>query len=141
MVINTEAYDIVFKALKDYINSKISYDAYITKMPIQSTDKFPQVVITEEQNEYNLGTTRMEETISSLSYEINIYTQDKVIDNTKKSRVEIARELMKLVDTVMNQHYGMRRITCRPTPNIDYNIYRITMRYAVNFNDNKMKFI
>lgn len=141
MAISIDVYDSVFKELKDNIKNSFDYKVYTTKMPIQASDKFPQVVLTEEDNALSLGTTRLEETMSRLSYEINIYTQDKNINGKMISRVEIARNLMKIVDITMANSFKMRRIFCRPTPNIDVNIYRITMRYQVNFFDNKKRII
>lgn len=141
MIINTDVYNEVFRVLKQFVKDNTDYDVYVTKLPLQQSDKFPQVVLTEEENSFNSGTTRGEETVSKLSYEVNIYAQDKVVNGDMKSRVDIARELVALVDNVMNCNYRMRRITCRPTPNIDINIYRMTLRYTVSLNDNRIKFI
>lgn len=137
MAMSIDVYDNIYKALKEDINNKFDYEVYVTKLPLQATDKFPQIAFTEEDNSLNFGTTKLEETVSRLSYEVNIYTQDKNINGNMVSRVEIARNLMQEIDFVLSNKYKMRRISCRPTPNIDVNIYRITMRYQMNFFDNR----
>lgn len=141
MVINIDAYDNVFKTLKDFINENSDYKVYVTKLPIDNSDKFPQVVLTEQDNSLSSATTRMEETRSLLAFEVNIYAQDKVINSSKIARMQIARDLSKLVDNVLGYGYRMQRITCTPTPNLDMNIYRITMRYTGILNDNRIKFV
>lgn len=37
---------------------------------------------------------------------------------------------MKLVDDVIGRRYRMIREYCKPTPNLDDTIYRITMKYS-----------
>ena len=141
MVMNIDVYDKVYKVLKKFIEENTEYNVYVTKLPIENSNKFPQVVLTEENNSLNTATTRYEETKSLLSYEVNIYAQDKAIGGKKISRIKIARELQQLVDNVLGYNYRMNRILCSPTPNIDTNIYRITMRYTVTLDDNRIKFM
>lgn len=139
MIINLDIYDKIFNILKDFITSESKYNPIVTKMELRQSDKFPLVVITEEDNAYLTGTTRFEETRSRAEYEINIYAVDKKFEDKIVSKQEVARELMGLVDNVMNCNLKMMRRSCRPTPNLDKNIYRITMRYRAKINDNTGK--
>lgn len=139
MLMNVELYDKIYKILKDFLTAESAYKPIVTKLPQKQSNKFPLVVITEEDNAYLEGTTRFEETRSKVDYEINIYTTDIAIDNKKISRLEVAKELKGLVDNVMNCNLKMRRRSCRPTPNLDKEIYRITMRYSASVNDNTGK--
>ena len=139
MIMNLDVYDKIFQILKTFLTTESKYSPIVTKQELRQTDKFPLVVITEEDNSYLVGTTRFEETKSRLNYEINIYATDKNINNSIVSKQEIARELSGLVDNVMGYNLRMIRRSCRPTPNLDKNIYRITMRYRANLNDNTGK--
>lgn len=147
MIINLDVYDKIFQILKTFLQAESKYSPIVTKQELRQTDKFPLVVFTEEDNSYLTGTTRFEETKSRLNYEVNIYATDKVVNETVNETViskvvakkEIARELSGLVDNVLGYNLKMIRRSCRPTPNLDKNIYRITMRYRVNLNDNTGK--
>lgn len=147
MIMNLDIYDKIYNILKTFLQAESKYSPTVSKQELRQTDKFPLVVITEEDNSYLTSTTRFEETKSRLNYEVNIYATDKVVNETVNETViskvvakqEIARELSGLVDNVLGYNLKMIRRSCRPTPNLDKNIYRITMRYRVNLNDNTGK--
>lgn len=139
MIINLEIYDKIFNILKKFLTDESQYNPIVSKQELRQTDKFPLVVITEEDNSYLTGTTRFEETKSRLEYEINVYATDKNINGNIVAKQEIARELVGLIDNVMSYNLRMTRRSCRPTPNLDNSIYRITIRYRANLNDNTGK--
>ena len=139
MIINLDVYDKIFNILKTFLTNESKYNPIVSKEEHRQWDKFPLVVITEEDNAYLIGTTKFEETKSRLDYEINIYATDKNINGQTVAKQEIARELVGLVDNVMGYNLKMIRRSCRPTPNLDKNIYRITIRYRANINDNTGK--
>ena len=139
MVINLEIYDKIFNILKKFLADESQYNPIVSKQELRQTDKFPLVVITEEDNSYLTGTTRFEETKSRLEYEINVYATDKNVNGNIVAKQEIARELVGLIDNVMSYNLRMTRRSCRPTPNLDNSIYRITIRYRANLNDNTGK--
>lgn len=142
MYLNTDAYSIVYAELKKSLKSNLeNYGIEITKLSKQETDRFPLVVLTEEDNVLSDRTLNHEETISGLYYEVNIYTRDKVINKEKRYAIDIAREISTEVDKVLNGQFHMLRTLCRPTPNLDNSIYRITMRYSVKFYDNRVRFM
>lgn len=139
MVINLDIYDKIFNILKTFLTTESIYNPIVSKEELRQFDRFPLVVFTEGDNSYLLGTTRFEQTKSRLEYEINVYTTDKKVGDKIVSRKEIAKELVELIDNVMNCNLRMIRRSCRPTPNLDENIYRITLRYRTNLNDNTGK--
>ena len=139
MIINLDAYDKIFQILKQFLVEESQYSPIVSKQELRQSDKFPLVVFTEEDNAYLIGTTRFEETKSRLDYEVNIYATDKKVGNSIVSRQVIARELEGLVDNVLGYNLKMVRRSSRPTPNLDKNVYRITMRYRTNINDNTGK--
>lgn len=138
-MIDLEIYDKIYNVLKSFLTENSQYQPIVTKEEHRQWDKFPLVVITEENNAYNLATTRFEETRSRANYEVNIFTTDIVKNNVKISKHEIAKELKYLVENVMGYNLRMKRTSCRPTPNMDDNILRVTMRYSAKINDNTGK--
>lgn len=145
--ISNEPLDAVYEVLNKYITEKLNEMSrpecdVRTQLEEQITKNL--VVVEEINNIIDTATTRYEETTSGLTFEINIYIPNNVIISTNPlealSKTEQARELRKMVDEVMGGYYKMRRTFCQPTPNLDKTIYRITMRYDVGFNDNKLKF-
>lgn len=141
MRMNIDVYDKLYQSLKQHLQENLGYDFEITKLSKKQTDRFPLVVFTEEDNVLSFSTLRGEETQSTLYYEINIFTRDKTINGKKCYAVEIARDISGHIDEVLNAKYHMNRLFCRPTPNLDDSIYRITMRYSARLNDNRVKFI
>jgi hypothetical protein len=142
MEMNIDVYTRLYTELKESLKQNLSdYGVEITKLSKKQSDRFPLVVFTEEDNVLDSSTLRREETTSKLYYEINIYARDKVINEEKCYAIDIARQISAEVDKVLNKKYRMDRLFCRPTPNLDDSIYRITMRYSVGLNDNRVKFI
>lgn len=142
MEMNIDVYTYLYTKLKDSIQANLpDYEVEITKLSKKQADRFPLVVFTEEDNVLASSTLNREETTSKLYYEINIYTRDAVINGEKCYAIDIARQISAEVDKVLNRKYHMDRLFCRPTPNLDNSIYRITMRYSVGLNDNRVKFL
>lgn len=138
---NITLLDDIYVDLKNYLLLNSIYEPKVLKKSLQQYNKFPLVTITEEDNVFNSGDTTKSQIISSLTYEINIYSTDKVNNNTTISNVEIVRELQKLCDDIMSKEYKMNRISCRPTPNLDETIYRVTMRYTTKIYENRNRII
>lgn len=106
------------------------------KKALKESDKFPLIVVTEDDNVNEIQDTLSREATDKIFFSVNIYAQDTVIDNKTISNVNIVRELSKLVDDVMKK-YRMKRTACKPTPNLDETIYRITMKYTKKIITNK----
>lgn len=133
----------IYNTLNTYLVEKSLYEPRVIPFALKVSDKFPLVTILEEGNVHSQQTTktRIRETVSNMYYEINIYTNDKIVDNVKTSRVQIADELKELVDKVMGGYYQFERTLCQPTPNLDENVYRITMRYTAMLLENRDRLI
>ena len=141
MEMNIDVYTYIYTKLKQSLKENLAdYGIEVTKLSKQETDRFPLVVFTEEDNVLSTRTLNREETFSDLYYEVNIYTRDKIINGEECFAIDIARLISAEVDKVLNKTYHMDRLFCRPTPNLDNSIYRITMRYSVGLNDNRVKF-
>lgn len=140
---NTNLYDKIYDTLKVYLQAKSSYSPRVLKLAKQEEDKFPLVTITEANNLPNWQTTKTKkrETIANIYYEINIYAVDKISPTATISKAQIAEELKFLTDKVMSNYFQLERTLCEPTPNVDTNIYRITMRYTARLFENRERLI
>lgn len=140
---NTNLDDKIYNALKVYLQAKSSYSPRVLKFAKQENDKFPLVVLTEVNNVPNWQTLKAQkrETVASIYYEVNIYATDKVAGNTTISRVQICEELQSLTDKVMSNYFQLERTLCQPTPNLDTNIYRVTLRYTARLYENRERLI
>lgn len=140
---NTDLTTHIYKVLKEYLSVNSKFNPTVVKKSLKQSNKFPLVVLTEENNIFKEGTLKYKsrEIIDTIYWEINIYAIDE--SNGKKivSNAEICDELKSLIDDVMSKRYGLTRVSCRPTPNLDETIYRITMRYSGDVFVNKNRII
>lgn len=149
MAITNDALDVVYHVLNKYIADSLDeLSRPVCDVRTQALDVISRnlIVLEEIDNRIGLATTRFEETISNINFEVNIYCPNDVVvkengEITALSKMEQARELRKLVDDVLGDYYKLTRVFCQPTPNLDNTIYRITMRYSGRINDNKIKFV
>ena len=128
-----DVYDEMFKYADKYIKEKSKYSPKVLKVPPVETKVFPLVVITEINNileNENLDKTDQKHKIE---YEIEIYA----IDKGSIPKQVIIQELKGLVNEVFDNHYGMYRRACIPTPNADRNVDKLYMRYNAIIDENK----
>lgn len=126
----------VYREVKEYV-SKSNYSPRVTQKNLKQSDKFPLITIIEEDNKNELISTNFCESTDKIYLTINIYAQDKAYGNETISNVNIVRELAKLVDDIVGNKYKMQRLSCKPTPNLDDTIYRITAKYSKKIITNK----
>lgn len=129
----------IYQNLKSYLVENSKYSPIVLNKAVRQSDKFPLVTLEELDNSLSFVTTRYkkQEVVSSLFYEINIYAVDIKTSKGTTSNVIITQELQKLVDDIMGIHFGLKRTSCRPTPNLDDTIRRITMKYEGKIFENR----
>lgn len=139
----TEQRDIIYKNLKSYLTENSQYNPLVLNKALRTSNKYPLVTLEEADNTFNFGTTRnrKQEIVSNLFYEINIYAVDVKQNNGTISNVIITQELEKLVDDVMSTYFGLKRTSCRPTPNLEDTIRRVTMKYEGKIFENRNRLI
>ena len=130
---NSFCYDKVFKTLKEYVPQNSEYSPDVNKT--NEGDIFPKVVVEENDNRLLSRDNMRVTSISSVDIVIDIYARSKTVGTTTYSRRAIAIEIRNLCDEVCSDIYGMKRTLCKPTPNVDSDIYRITMHFIANQND------
>lgn len=133
---NFEVFDRIFAGLK----SRLSQHPLQIKCYKKPTGKkYPLVVVREASNTSRNDTKFFYEKQSNIAIEINIYTTPMQIGGEYVGEEDVARIVMQEVSFVMEEYYGLKRVTCIPTPNIDETIYRVTMRYVGTISDYRNK--
>ena len=91
---------------------------------IETSETFPLISVVESDNYSHIATQdeATEDHAVNVSYEINVFANDK----NKKST---AKSIAAAVDSVMISNLFTRTFMGK-TPNLDRTIYRITMRYT-----------
>lgn len=131
---NIGLYDAVYGRFETFLKEHCTFDIMLLNQP--AGEIFPNVVF-EEINNTSIS---ISDPHSLISYEINIYAKDKVIDGELVSSMDVARIISRYSAMFMEQICGFRRIANKPTPNIDSNIYRITMQYTAKASDTRCHF-
>ncbi len=93
--------------------------------------EFPCVIVEELSNDANQltkDTSGYKHSLVGIAIEIFTVGAD---------RMSKAKEIRKDIDAIISDEYGMLRITDRPTPNMDTDIYRYTMRFTGLVDENR----
>lgn len=120
----------VYDGLKKYLKENSEYNPLVVKNAPPKPPRFPVVEIVEINNVSAEETTDRREQFDSLTYEVNIYTQDIPKGEELISAEVIDNELKLLVNQYMDIMLRMRRTLCQPSPNLDTNVMRTIMRYS-----------
>lgn len=134
---NNNLINQLYKDVLEYVNANTKYNVTVVQKSLKQSNKFPLISIIEEDNSNVIVSTDFRDKTDLINISINIYAQDMVLGNTTISNVNIVKELMSLVDDVLSRKYHLMRTSCRPTPNLDNTIYRITARYTKKMLSNK----
>lgn len=124
-----ERYNEIFKEYQKYIEDNSSYDARVVKTYTSTSTKFP-IISCQLSNfiDTDYCTIDMIEKYDEMYLTIDIYTQDKNIDNTTVASQLINDELTNLTLKFFESK-KMKRTLCRLTPNADKSITRRTVQY------------
>lgn len=133
-------YDMIKKGLKDYfskLNLSKPYDVTIVGYE-PSEPKYPLIVIDEVDNTPYENIQHYMQTVSSVSYKIDIYAETK--GNIAKQT--IARALMKYCDNYL-KCINLKQVSMNTFPNegINGKLYHIVLMYSNRFFENKQYFI
>ena len=122
-----KTYDCVLKALNEYLLVNSEYDPEISTTP--DGDVYPKVIVEELENSALKKDNMNIVSLSLVGIKIDIYAMPMKKGTKMLAGRTIARELCDLCSVVCEDMYGLKRTTCKPTPNIDDKIYRLTMIY------------
>lgn len=126
-------YDEIYENAKKHITEKSKYSPYVLSTPPQETKVFPLVIISEIDNTLQNENLDKSDQKFRVEYEVEIYATDK----GSIPKQVIIQELKGLVNEVFDDHYGMYRRACIPTPNADRNVDRLYMRYDAIIDEGK----
>lgn len=130
---NTIIFDRIFNDICNVLkNETIDIDVS-TEL---KNDSYPCVVIDDVRNDNLSSSTCLFEKTDLMDIRIDIYCNEQEIENTVYSGRSIARYILKLIDDVCTQKYRLKR-NMKTTPNVDDNIYRITLHYVSKINPNR----
>lgn len=139
MNINEELYQFIKNQIKTQLSKKLTYDVKVKDTP-SGTD-FPLVIIqrilsTPPQTDYDHI-----DSFSKPTYEFDIYAKSKTIGTKTFSARTIAVEIEDVIYEYMSVELGATCTYTGPTPNVDTDVYRITMRFTKTSNDRRNRFI
>lgn len=130
---NTVIFDRILNDICDTLkNAKIDINVS-TEL---KNDSYPCVIIDNVRNDNLSSSTCLYEKTDLIDICIDIYCNEQEIENTVYSGRSIARYISSLIDDVCVQKYRLKR-NMKPTPNVDDNIYRITLHYVSKINPNR----
>ena len=129
-----DVYDEIFDYAEKHIKEKSKYSPKVLVTPPEETKAFPLVVISQVDDTLEDENLTKGDQKYKIEYEIEIYAIDK--GNIHKE--DIIKELKELVNEVFDDHYGMYRRACIPTPNADRNVNKLYMRYNALIDENKV---
>lgn len=124
-----EIYNEIFKEYQKYIDDNNRYNARVVKTYTSTSTKFP-IISCQLSNfiDTDYCTIDMIEKHDEMYLTIDIYTENKNIDNTTIASQQINDELTDLTIKFF-ENKRMRRTLCRLTPNADKSITRRTIQY------------
>lgn len=127
-----DVYDEIFKYAQNYIKENSKYSPKVLK-DTPSDKKFPLIIIKQIRDDlYGENLDKTDQRFN-IGYEIEIYSMNK--GNIAKQ--VITSELVKLVNDVFDEHYGMNRKANKDVPNADMDVYRWNMRYEAKIDESK----
>lgn len=127
-----DVYDEIYQYAKNYIVSNSEHIPSVLK-DTPPDKKFPLIIIKQIRDDLYSENLNKTDQRFYLGYEIEIYTMNK--ENTSKQ--VITNELIKLIDNVFDEHYGMSRKSNKQAPNADTDVFRWYMRYEAKIDENK----
>ena len=127
-----DVYNEIFEYAKNYIKEKSIYSPTVLK-DTPPDKNFPLVIIRQIRDDlYNENLDKTDQRFY-IGYEIEIFS----INKPQVSKQTIANELIKLINDVFDEHYGMNRKINKKAPNADTDVYRWNMRYEAKIDENK----
>lgn len=130
-----EYYDKIFRELKQYIESNSIYSPKVVKKNNNKAAYFPTIVCMLSNLTFTDSiTTDKRESYNQYFITTDIYTKNKVVDGKTIASDIINQEISNLV----LEYFKMRnlRVTlCQPTPNLDIEVDRRTIRAQCMINN------
>lgn len=125
----------IFKKYKEYIKDKSKFNPNVFNDAPKNLAVFPTITLIETNNAQDLGSTTLDRTESSnnLTYTIEIYSKDMVINGVTHSSKEIINEIKYLTFDFFEM-WGFIRTQSMKVDYLNYEVsrYVITETCSVN---------
>lgn len=124
MVVKKLYNDKIYPELKSYVETNSIYSPVVTKVFTEQSKVFPLVTVRLVKEKQKFNTLTYGEKTYPFRIEINVYSNDKSIDNTKVSKIVITDEISDLIETYFNENCKVSLTREDDIANIDGNIRR-----------------
>lgn len=115
---------------KTYIEGNSQYGAKVVKDYTFTSTHFPIVDFKHENStDSNDSTVDRIEYYDNEYFNVTIYAQD----DGDISRNVITEELIELTQKFLGRYKNMKRISCKPIPNLDTTVLRTLIRYQCQY--------
>ena len=124
MVANKIFNEKIYPELKEYVEANSIYSPLVTKVYTEQSKVFPIVTVQLVRERQKFGNLTWGEKRYPFRIEINIYSNDKTIDNKKVSKIAITDEISDIVETYFNDSCKVSLFREDDIANIDGTIRR-----------------
>ena len=124
MIVNNLFKEKIFPELKEYVETNSIYSPLVTKVYTEQSKVFPIVTVHLVNERQVFGNLTWGERRYPFRIHVNIYSNDKTINNTKVSKIAITDEISELVETYFNESCKISVSREDDIANIDGNIRR-----------------
>ena len=125
-----DKYEEIFKQYKDFIKENSNFDVLVEKNYNNSPAKLPFIsCVLANNTDTNESSIDKIEYYESFYFTINIYSNDRKVENQMVSSQVILNQLIKLTSYFFGVKLNMKKTLSKPTPNMDKGILRQTMQF------------
>ena len=117
-----------FPELKSYVETNSIYSPLVTKVYTEQSKVFPIVTVQLVRERQIFNNLTWGEKTYPFRIDINVYSNDKTINNTKVSKIVITDEISSLIENYFNENYKVSISRQDDMANIDGNIRRDFIR-------------
>lgn len=117
-----------FPELKSYVETNSIYSPLVTKVYTEQSKVFPIVTVQLVRERQIFNNLTWGEQTYPFRIDINVYSNDKTINNTKVSKIVITDEISSLIENYFNENYKVSISRQDDMANIDGNIRRDFIR-------------
>ena len=122
--------EIIYPNLKEYLVENSIYSPCVTKVYTEQSKVFPLVTVNLSRVINNYGNLSYSEEYYPFRIDVNVYANDKSIDNTKISKITIADEITDLVESYFKENFKVTINRQDDLDNIDGSIRRNFIRIS-----------
>ena len=128
MRVNELYKDKIYPELKEYIETNSIYSPLVTKVYTEQSKVFPIITVQLVRERQIFNNLTWGEKTYPFRIDINVYSNDKTINNTKVSKIVITDEISGLVEDYFNNSCKVSISRQDDLANIDGNIRRNFIR-------------